>query len=95
MWLFLFADVIIIKAPLFGVYIMAPDFLETPRHLRLCIGLNPDRWVDPKSRSTLEFYNPHRTSTRVISWGFYLLDPPGCRGTCVRKYIDMYGNLHS
>ena len=36
----------------------------------------PDPWPDPKSRSTLGFYNFHHRSTGVQNWGIYSLDPP-------------------
>ena len=37
----------------------------------------PHPWADPKSRSTLGFYNLHHRSTGVQNWGIYVLDPPG------------------
>ena len=41
---------------------------------------NPDPWADPKSRSTLGFYNLQRRSTGVQNWWIYFLDPPGGLG---------------
>ena len=37
---------------------------------------SPDPWADPKSRSTLRFYNLHHRRTGVQNWGIYFLDPP-------------------
>ena len=44
----------------------------------------PDPWADPKSRSTLGFYNLHHRSTRVQN--IYLLDPPG--GLGIRSHLQ-------
>ena len=41
------------------------------------LGLLPRRCADPKSRSTLGYWNLHNRSTRVQNGGFYFLDPPG------------------
>ena len=37
----------------------------------------PHPWADPKSRSTLGFYNLHHRSTGVQNCGIYILDPGG------------------
>ena len=40
----------------------------------------PNPWADPKSRSTLGFWNLHHRSIGVQNWGLYFLDPPGGLG---------------
>ena len=40
----------------------------------------PYPWADPKSRSTLQFYNLRHRNTRVQNWGISFLDPAGGLG---------------
>ena len=52
----------------------------------------PDHWTDPKSRSTVGFYNLHDRSIGVQNSAFYVLDPPAGLGTCM--YIHTFTFLY-